>query len=126
MWYNFIVDREHLFIGNVYSKNELESMEDIRHICSYQDCFERFIKLIPLLEKNFENPREIKEKDPLTDFLRFDLNNEFGHLGEVREAADEFKVVKMFGKCDYMDKIICFIYSNTINLPTYRKKSREP
>ena len=53
IWCNFIVDREHLFIRNVYSKKELESMEDIRDICSYQDCFERFIKLIPLLEKSF-------------------------------------------------------------------------
>ena len=91
-------------------------MEDIRDICNYQDSFERFIKLVPLLENSLENPRGIREKDTREDFLRYDLNNEFCHLGEVREAIDEFKVVKKFGKCDYIDKIICFVYSNIMNL----------
>ena len=116
IWYAFILDREQLFIRNIYSKIELQSMEDIRDICNYQDSFERFIKLVPLLENSLENPRGIREKDTREDFLRYDLNNEFCHLGEVREAIDKFKVVKKFGKCDYIDKIIYFVYSNIMNL----------
>ena len=28
-------------------------------------------------------------------------------VGEVKEAIDDFKVVKKFGKCSYIHKIIC-------------------
>lgn len=81
-------------------------MEDIRNICSYRDCFEIFIKLVSLLEKSPESPREIREKDTLEEFLSYDQNNKFCQLGEVREAIDEFKIVKKFGKFDYIDKIL--------------------
>lgn len=70
---------------------------------------------MPLLEKSLENPRRIREKDTLEVFLHYDLTNEFCHLGEVRDAIDEFKVVKSFGKYDYIDKIICFVYANIMN-----------
>ena len=33
------------------------------------------------------------------------------HLGEVKDAIDQIEVKKQFGKSDYIDKIICFIYS---------------
>lgn len=83
-------------------------MEDIRD--SYRDCFERFIKLVSPLEKSPKNPREIREKDTLEEFLSYDLNNKFCHLSEVREAIYEFKIVKKFGKFDYIDKIVLFTH----------------
>lgn len=58
-WYDFAVEREHLFIINIYSKKELE---DIRNICSYREYFDRFIELVLLLEKTIENPRGIIKK----------------------------------------------------------------
>ena len=33
------------------------------------------------------------------------------HLGEVKDAIDQIEVKKQFGKFNYIDKIICFIYS---------------
>lgn len=33
------------------------------------------------------------------------------HLGEVKDTIDQIEVKKQFGKSDYIDKIICFIYS---------------
>ena len=43
--------------------------------------------------------------------MRDDLDDVFCHLGELKEAIDEVKVVKKFGKSSNIDKIICFIYS---------------
>ena len=43
--------------------------------------------------------------------MRYDLNDVYSHLGEIKEAIDEVKAVKRFGKFAYIDKIICFIYS---------------
>lgn len=71
--------------------------------------------LLPILEKTLENPKWIREKEKIEDFLRYDLDDEYCHLGEVKEAIDEVKIVKNFGKCSYIDKIICFMYSNIIN-----------
>ena len=42
--------------------------------------------------------------------MRYDLNNAYSHLGEVKEATDDLQVVKKFAK-NYIDKIICFTYS---------------
>ena len=69
-WYDFVVVREHLFIINIYSIKELEDMEDIRDICWYRECFDRFMELVLLLEKVLENPRGIMKK---TAFRKFYL-----------------------------------------------------
>ena len=41
----------------------------------------------------------------------YDLNDAYSHLGEVKEAIDELKVILKIGKFDYIDKILCFIHS---------------
>ena len=43
-----------------------------------------------------------------------DLYCQYTHLGELTEAIDEVQVKKVFGKCDYLENIICFIYSSTM------------
>ena len=43
--------------------------------------------------------------------MHYDHNDVHSHIGEIKEAIDEVKVVKRFGKFAYIDKIICFIYS---------------
>lgn len=50
--------------------------------------------LLPILEKTLENPKWIREKEKIEDFLRYDLDDEYCHLGEVKEAIDEVKIVK--------------------------------
>ena len=100
---------EHLFTTNIFSKNELEKMKNLKDIESYSGYFEKFIKLIPIVKGAFENLHRIKEK--LENLMRDDFNGVFCHLGELKEATDEGKVVKKFGKSSYFGKIICFIYS---------------
>ena len=39
-WYDFIIEMEHLFIRNTFSKNKLEKMENLKDIESYSGCFE--------------------------------------------------------------------------------------
>ena len=52
---------EHLFITNIYSDKDLEKME-MKSICNYQDRFEKFIELIPIVEGAIQNPHLIREK----------------------------------------------------------------
>ena len=50
-----------------------------------------------------------------------DLYHQYAHIGKLKEAIDEVQVKKIFGKCDYLEKIICFIYSKVMDL---KKKIR--
>ena len=45
-----------------------------------------------------------------------DLYHQYAHIGKLKEAIDEVQVKKIFGKCDYLEKIICFIYSKVMDL----------
>ena len=60
--YDFFVEREHLFIRNIYGENELKEMENIKDITSYYYEFERFIDIVPVVEQALECPQWIKEK----------------------------------------------------------------
>ena len=110
-WYDFIIEMEHLFLRNIFRKNKLEKIENLENIEYYSGCFEKFIELIPIVEGATGIPHRIKEKEKLENFMRDDLNDVFSHLGELKEAIDEVKVVKKFDKSPYIDKITCFIYS---------------
>lgn len=78
--------------------------------------------MVILLEKHLHNPR-MGENTLLGEFFHHDLDNEFCYLGEIRDAIDEFKVVRKLGKCDYIDKIIGFVYTNIMNIKTEKVKS---
>ena len=113
-WYNFVVEKEHLFIRNIYSKEELGEMKDISDISDYHEKFKIFIKIVMLLGKKFGNYR-MEEKHLLEEFFHYDLDDKFSHFGKLRDAIDEFKVVRKFGKCNYIDKIIGFVDVNIMN-----------
>ena len=87
-------------------------MENIKDIASYYYEFERFIDLVPVVEEALGCPQWIKEKEKCKQFMENDLYCQYAHLGELKEAKDKVQVKKVFGKCDYLDEIICFIYSS--------------
>ena len=50
-WHEFVVQKEHLFLRNIYSKNDIASMKKIRDISDFNgECY-RFVKIVVLLEK---------------------------------------------------------------------------
>ena len=119
-WYDFVGEKEHLFIRNVYSKQELADMENISNIEDFHKVFGRFVKIVMLLEKYLYKPRVGKDS-LLEEFFRYDLTDEFCHLGEIRNTIDEFKAMRKFGKCDYIDKTIGFVYANIMKLKETEK-----
>ena len=95
-------------------------MDNISDTSNYYEQFGRFIKVVIQLEKRICNP-SIGESPILEEFLHYDLNSEFSHYGKIRDAIDDFKVVKKYGKWDYIDKIIVFVYANVMKLKTTEK-----
>ena len=61
-WYGFIVEREELFIRNIYVENELKEMENLKDINSSYYKLERFIDLVSVREQTLECPQWIKKK----------------------------------------------------------------
>ena len=90
-------------------------MDNISDILDYEEQVGCFIKIVIQLQKRLCNPRT-RENPVLEEFLHFDLNGECSHCGEIRDAIDEFKVVSKYGKWDYIDEIIGFVYANVIEL----------
>ena len=90
-------------------------MENLKNICNYNACFEKFIELIPKVEDAIENPQWIREKEKFEDFMRYDLNDVYSHLSEMKEAIDELKIVKKIDKFAYIGKKIFFIYSSIVD-----------
>ena len=119
-WYDFVYKKEHHFIRNIYSREELFSMDNTSDISDYYEQFGDFIKILIQLEKRLCNSR--MGKSPILEgFLYYNLNGEFFHYWEIRDAIDEFKVVKKYGKSEYIDKIIGFVYANVMKLKTTKK-----
>ena len=50
-WFDFIVETEHLFIRNIYIEDDLEQMENVKNTCNYYASFEKFVELVPIVER---------------------------------------------------------------------------
>ena len=97
-------------------------MENLSTLQNYYEKFGCFLKTVILLERYFNklmNLTTIDDQGILKEFFSYDLNDQFEDTGEVCDAIDDFKVVKKFGKYDYIDKIIGFIYLNIMKFIGY-------
>ena len=101
-----------LFIRNIYRREDILSMENLSTLRNYYEKFGCFLKTVILLERYFNKLTTLTNSDDqqiLKEFFSCDLNDEFEDIDEVRDAIDDFKVVKNFGKYEYIDKIIGFV-----------------
>ena len=75
-WYDFVVKKEHLFITNIYSQEEVSSTDNISDISNYYEQFSRFIKIVIQLENYFSNFR-MKESLHLEELPHNNMDDEF-------------------------------------------------
>lgn len=47
--------------------------------------------------------------------MRYDLNDVYSHLSEMKQAIGELKIVKKSGKFTYIGKKFFFIYSSILD-----------
>ena len=48
-WYDFFVEREHLFTRNIYTEDKSEKTKQRKDICNYYYEFKKFIDLVPVV-----------------------------------------------------------------------------
>ena len=61
-WYNFVVERQHLFLRDIFTLNELKEMK-IDNIEEYYEIIDRLVELFPEVENALEGmicPRNLK------------------------------------------------------------------
>ena len=109
-WYDFIVECEHLFLRNIYSKADLQEMK-INDNEKYYEIFDRLVELNPVVESALEDDIASTEFE---NFLLEDLNNLYSTAEKLKETIDNVFVPKKFVKIEFADKIIAFIYSTLI------------
>ena len=48
---DFVIAKEHKFLRNIFSEDELSSSDALRNICSYHENFSRFLKIVAYLRR---------------------------------------------------------------------------
>ena len=80
-WHNFVVEREHLFLRNIFTLNELKEMK-IDNIEEYYQIIDRLVELFPEVENALDTGNMSKE---FKNFLLEDLDDQYPTLREMRD-----------------------------------------
>ena len=113
-WYNFVVEREHLFLRNVFTLNKMKEMK-IDNIEEYYQIIDRLVKVFPEVE-NALGRGDISEE--FKNFLLEDLNDQYPTLRKMKDDINHIILLRKTPFCankfDFSDKIISFKSSTLI------------
>ena len=124
-WYNFEVEREHLFLRNIFTPNELKEMR-IDNTEEYIQIIDRLLEFFPEIE-NAPDTGGMSEE--FKNFLLEDFNNQYSTLREIKDDINHIVLPKKLffeNKFDFSDKIICFIYSTLMKFVRTNKVKGVP
>ena len=118
-YYDFIVQKEHCFLGNTFHPDTLKKPKSMSNIEAYFFSFEKFLKIIALLENRYTSDSDIGEIDD-NCLLKFIHENEIESFREL--FLNTFKCkVKNFSTLKktklHQIKIISFVYQKIMNFP---------
>ena len=90
------------------SKYEIDNIDKYYEIC------DRLVELFPIVESAYEDGNVTPE---FQDFSQIERDNLYSTTDEIKFEIDKtFVTEKRFGKTDFADKIISFIYLHWLNL----------
>ena len=101
VWYDFVVQQEHLFLRNIYSREDTLSMQSLNTLQNYYKEFCCFSKTVIFLERYFNkltNLTNNNDQEIWKVFFTCDLDNEFEDIDEVYDPIGDMKVVKNCGQ----------------------------
>ena len=124
-WYNFEVQREHLFLRNIFTPNELKEMR-IDNIEEYYQIIDRLVELFPEIENVPDTGDMSKE---FKNFLLEDFNDQHSTLREMKDYINHIVLPKKLffeNKFNFSDKIISFIDSTLMKFVRTNKVKGVP
>lgn len=117
---NFIIQKEHKFLRNIFSKEDLEKSDAIKSIESYHEHFLKYLKICVYAEKSINSLKDFSECyfDELTEFIDSELPalNDFSELKEkileTEVKSKQKSQISKFNLCLY-----AFFYQKIMSFP---------
>ena len=93
-WYDFTVQKEHLFSRYIYSYDELKKFENVSTLENFYRAFDFFLHLIVLLTKYYNKNNDIEDvhHDIMEIFLGTTLNSKYNSFLELYQDVREFTI----------------------------------
>ena len=84
-FYDFVVEKDHLFLRNIYNENDFKNSHAIKHIETYYKILKKFIECSLLIKKYYNRDSETDnvENDCIETFNGNNLNSEYETFAEL-------------------------------------------
>ena len=114
------MNKEHLFLRNLYDKEVLNDFKQIKNITTYYENFKRMLNCIVLLDKMYSLDGDMEDIDHtcIGSFLRIDLNEQYSSF---EEAINQQKIKTTTNNRDKksvrLEKRTALVYLNIMQIP---------
>ena len=90
---DFIIEKEHKFLRNIFSKEELESSVAIKNIESFHEYFNKFLQIIIYAQECINSMKDFSESfyDILNNFL-IDYCEDCCDFVELKEKISDIEI----------------------------------
>ena len=91
IYLDFIIEKEHLFLRNIFEPDILKKCDQINQIKKCYDNFKKMLNCCVLLDKCYSMESDIEDidHDCLENFLRVDLNDEYENFKDIYEEINK-------------------------------------
>ena len=115
---DFIIQKEHKFLRNVLSNEDLQKSESIRSLESYHEKFKKYIKLCIFAEDSLKTLNDFNEcfHDELIDFINENFE-EIDNFNDLKELISEVKVKSKSKISKFNMQIYAFFYIEIMKFP---------
>ena len=114
---DFMIRKEHAFLRNIYSSDEIMESKNIATIENYQKAFEKYLKIIKNMEEEIRSVEtyELVYSDELREFLE-EHCPAYSHC--VKELAEEIKQFEIKNNKAKIPKFTMQIYAFVYDCPS--------
>ena len=115
---DFIIQKEHKFLRNVLSKEDLKKSESIESIESYHEKFKKYIKICIFAEDSLTTLNKFSEcvHEEFIDFINENFE-EIENFAELKELISEIKVKSRSKVSKFKMQIYAFFYKEIMKFP---------
>ena len=114
---DFIIQKEHKFLRNVLSEEELAKSKSIQNLQSFHDKFRKYLRICIYADDSLKTLNEFNEcpHDELIEYIKENL--ELQNFEELKELISEVQVKLTSKISKFKIQIYAFFYKEMMNFP---------
>ena len=117
---DFIIFKEHKFLRNIFSNEELLKTDVLKDLKTFHEKFVRFLRIAVFLQNGFKINKEFHEcfDDDLINFCRNNCTD-CSDFGEIKELISDVKIKNKSNTkiSKFMLQTYAFVYQRLIDFP---------